>query len=720
MMILEPRYGDGVGTDFLSGLREENAALRQEIRVAHQAAEITARLVVEQFVKTDAILTQFQTTSSQLQAVLDAASRISIIATDLQGAITLFNRGAEHLLGYRAEEVVGRYTPLDFHMPEELAVRTTEVAAACNNVLQGMALFAYYADMGGSGILEWTYRRKDGSLVPVSLSITPLLGPDRVPVGYLGVAMDITPVKEAQERLHRANAELEAANRDLQKLDQLKSELLSSVSHELRTPLTSIRGFTQLIRREFERTFAPLAGEDDKLKRKGERIQENLDIILTESERLTRLINDVLDLAKIESGRAQWNDAPFPFHDAVAQAVNAVRGQFAEKTQVALHVALDPVLWEITADRDRLVQVMVNILNNAAKFTDRGEVRVVLGEEAPGWLRLDVIDTGRGFAAEDAEAIFDKFQQARHGDTLKDRPAGTGLGLSICREIVNHYGGRIWAMSQPGRGSTFSLALPASRLAVAPVVELPAEPGEERLAAIPDEEEAPPLVLVVDDDHGVLAYLGQLFQENGFGVVTATDGRAALEEASRHLPDLITMDLAMPVMDGCDAISRLRADPALRHIPIIVLTAMPGKDQAGGDLALNKPVDEESLLNGARLLTRRMRGSDATSVEPTLGGVPCLVLADPDVRMDVPVPATISTGEVFSCTREEMLARVRGGFQGLVVVPAELLYRLDNAFLGEIARLQVLILPMEKAGVASGGADRQTREGENDQDSDRG
>lgn len=673
----------------VTGLAEENALLRSEIRVAHQAAEISAQLVIAQFEKTEALLSRFQTTSNQLSAVLNAAQQISIIATDLEGTITLFNHGAERMLGYRADEMVGCHSPLTIHLEEEIRQRAAGLAVDGEPPPEGFALFARLAVDGGSGIQEWTYVRKGGERIPVHLSITPIYGGTREVTGYLGVAMDISELKAAQERLRCSYQELEEANRDLQKLDQLKSELLSSVSHELRTPLTSIRGFTQLIRREFARSFAVAegAGEPKQVTRSA-RILENLDIILVESERLTRLINDVLDLAKIESGRLEWHDDTFPVGMVVNQAVNAVRGQFDGKSGVALRSDLGTDPLTVTADRDRLVQVLVNLLNNAAKFTQQGEVVVAARRTGEGWVEVAVRDTGEGFPPEQAEAIFDKFQQVVHGDTLRDKPKGTGLGLSICREIVNHYGGRIWAVSEPGRGSTFTLALPPAGAGLMGEPPGAAGEGPSREQALPPLGAAGgehPLILVVDDDPGICRYLEELFQEHGYGVVRAGNGQEALEAARRHRPDLITMDLAMPVMDGRTAIHRLRADAGLSHIPIVVVSAVPGYEQAGGDMAMGKPVDEALLLNSCRLLLRGV----GTPVE----GTPCLVLAGPGAGEGVPVPASISTGEVCQCPREELLARVREGFNGLVVIPAEMVPQLDGEFLRAVIALQVLIVP---------------------------
>lgn len=261
-------------------------------------------------------------------------------------------------------------------------------------------------------------------------------------------------------RVHERTAELEAANARLQQLDTLKSDFLSAVSHELRTPLTSIRGFISLIEREFIRSFAEWADTDPVLRKKSRRIQDNLHIISLETERLTRLINDVLDLAKIESGRVEWRDETIHVTDCIHKAAATVSGLFAQKPEVRLQLDIAEALPAFIGDPDRMQQVLMNLLNNAVKFTDQGTVTVRAFLNAQQCLQIDIRDTGIGFAPEEAGTIFDRFQQARQGDTLMDRPKGTGLGLAISRDIVTRHGGRLWAQSMPGQGSLFSLTLP--------------------------------------------------------------------------------------------------------------------------------------------------------------------------------------------------------------------------------------------------------------------
>ncbi|AGW14909.1 putative multi-sensor signal transduction histidine kinase [Megalodesulfovibrio gigas DSM 1382 = ATCC 19364] len=300
-----------------------------------------------------------------------------------------------------------------------------------------------------------------------------------------GILQDITERKWAEEALARLNrrleqlveartrdlgqkaVELETANVRLLELDQMKTSFLTSVSHELRTPLTSILGFAKLIAKDFSRHFQGLAGDEGRLADRGRRILDNLEIIGLEGERLTRLINDLLDLAKIESGKMDWRDARIAPDTLVTQAVRAVSSQFAQKPDVRLVVEIAPALPELMVDPDRVTQVLINLLHNAIKFTTHGQVRLEAGMPRAGVLQLRVEDTGQGIHLADLERIFDKFYQVAGHDTRVAKPAGTGLGLAICRQIVEHYKGAIWAESAWGQGSAFIVELPVPDLEAA-------------------------------------------------------------------------------------------------------------------------------------------------------------------------------------------------------------------------------------------------------------
>jgi Na+/proline symporter/nitrogen-specific signal transduction histidine kinase len=252
-------------------------------------------------------------------------------------------------------------------------------------------------------------------------------------------------LEQKSRELEAATAQLRAANDRLKELDRLKDDFVSTVSHELRTPLTSIRAFSQILFND----------PDTDLPRR----KEFLGIILNESERLTRLINDVLDLAKLESGRAKWHVTTLDLRETIADAI-AATGQLFRERMIGIETCIAVDTASINADRDRLMQVLINLLSNAAKFcpVGSGHVEVAL-RRVDGFFQVDVADNGPGVAVDEQEFIFEKFRQA--GDTLTAKPQGTGLGLPISRQIVEHFGGRLWLRSVPGAGATFSFTLPA-------------------------------------------------------------------------------------------------------------------------------------------------------------------------------------------------------------------------------------------------------------------
>ncbi len=304
--------------------------------------------------------------------------------------------------------------------------------------------------------------------------------------GYQSVGKDISERKQAEDALAALNrqlegmvaertrelenkaAELEEAVERLQELDRMKSIFLSSVSHELRTPLTSMLGFAKLILKDFNKHFGAMGEGSPFLAAKGRRIVKNLDIIRHEGERLTRLVRDVLDLARIEDGRMQWREDVFPLRQLAEKAADAVRPMFSLNEDVAFKVRVDIPRTHIRADLDRLVQVLINLLNNAGKFTEKGSVQLDVFLSDEGTVRMVVSDTGPGILEEQKEKIFDKFFQARHNDTVNIKHKGAGLGLAISQNIVEHYQGSIRVESTVGKGSSFIVDLPKTLIVSKP------------------------------------------------------------------------------------------------------------------------------------------------------------------------------------------------------------------------------------------------------------
>ncbi|MFZ9002947.1 MAG: ATP-binding protein [Robiginitalea sp.] len=398
---------------------------------------------------------------------------------------------------------------------------------------------------------------------------------------------------ELYEEAKEAKARAEDAN-------EAKSAFLSTVSHELRTPLTSVLGFAKIIRKRLQdKIFPAVQSDDPKLKRTMDQVSENLNVVVSEGERLTSLINDVLDLAKIESGRMEWNMKPILIQDVIERAISATSSLFEEK-DLKLKKQIPQDLPLINGDADKLIQVVINLLSNAVKFTDKGTVSVEAYKDN-NQIVVEVQDTGMGVAEDDRHKIFERFRQA--GDTLTDKPKGTGLGLPICREIIEHHGGIIWMKSELGEGSTFFFSLP-----------LMAENGEQPveldriLKSLKKQithtssktAKETPTILVVDDDTPIRTLLNQELTDAGYHVREAADGKEALDSVRISKPDLIILDVMMPEINGFDVAAVLKNDPSTMDIPIIILSIVQDKERGyriGVDRYLTKPIDTEKLFH---------------------------------------------------------------------------------------------------------------------------
>ncbi len=379
--------------------------------------------------------------------------------------------------------------------------------------------------------------------------------------------------------------------------DAAKSSFLSTVSHELRTPLTSVLGFAKIIRRRLEERLFPLVPEGDrKIQQTKQQVMDNLNVVVSEGERLTKLIDDVLDLAKIEAGKFTWNMESVSVPDVIERATAATASLFEAK-KLTLVQNIESGLPAITGDRDRLIQVVINLISNAVKFTDAGSVTCSACLR-DGELVVSVADSGIGIAPADQPKVFEKFKQV--GDTLTDKPKGTGLGLPICKEIVEFHGGRIWVESESGKGSTFSFTLPLKAGVVTaprPIdIESLVRQLRENVATHHPRRES---ILVVDDDPNIRSLLQQEFVEAGYTVRLAENGRQALTLIREEAPGLVILDVMMPEMNGFDVAAVLKNDPATMDIPIIILSIVEDKERGfrlGVDRYLTKPIDTVSLF----------------------------------------------------------------------------------------------------------------------------
>lgn len=379
--------------------------------------------------------------------------------------------------------------------------------------------------------------------------------------------------------------------------DAAKSSFLSTVSHELRTPLTSVLGFAKIIRRRLEERIFPLVAEEDRrIQQTKRQVMDNLNVVVSEGERLTKLIDDVLDLAKIEAGKLTWNMETVSAAEVIERAVAATSSLLAAK-KLTLAQNVEPSLPNVTGDRDRLIQVVINLISNAVKFTDSGSITCAASLRS-GEIVMSVADSGIGIAPADQLKVFEKFKQV--GDTLTDRPKGTGLGLPICKEIVEYHGGRIWVESEPGKGSTFSFTLPVQSGAAPARRSLDIESLVRQLGEkVASQQPRGRSILVVDDDPNIRSLLQQELTEAGHAVRLAENGRQALALIREETPGLVILDVMMPEMSGFDVAAVLKNDPATMDIPIIILSIVEDKERGfhlGVDRYLTKPIDTASLF----------------------------------------------------------------------------------------------------------------------------
>jgi GAF domain-containing protein/CheY-like chemotaxis protein/ligand-binding sensor domain-containing protein len=416
--------------------------------------------------------------------------------------------------------------------------------------------------------------------------------------------------------LHNARLfeETQEARAAAEEANEAKSSFLSTVSHELRTPLTSVLGFAKIIKKRLEEKIFPLLKiEDNRTQRTVDQVAGNLNVVVAEGERLTTLINNVLDLAKIEAGKIEWHMETLNVPEIIERATAATASLF-DSSGLKLKNDVDTSLPEIVGDQDKMIQVVINLISNAVKFTDKGSVtcrakfhpeRSVEGQKN-GEIVVSIIDTGMGIAPEDQPKVFEKFKQV--GDTLTDKPKGTGLGLTICKEIVEHHGGRIWVESEIGVGSTFAFALPiksqteprpGGELAHVDFTALMAQLRQRVQTTAMKPKDGKPSILVVDDEASIRELLNQNLQEAGYQVRVASNGREAIEQVRREPPDLIILDVMMPEMNGFDVAAVLKNDPATMHIPILILSILQDRERGfrlGIDRYLTKPIDTEALF----------------------------------------------------------------------------------------------------------------------------
>ena len=434
---------------------------------------------------------------------------------------------------------------------------------------------------------ELDFCGRQGSVITVDFSIRPLQDAQGQVVLLIPEARDITAHKQMEAQLRASNDRLAEANRELSRATRLKDEFMATMSHELRTPLSSILGMAQALRHEI---YGALS----------DRQHHAIGIIERSGRHLLALINDVLDLAKIEAGKMDLRLAPLALGDLCDNSISLVQPQARQK-QIRINVHLNHLPAQIEADELRLKQALINLLDNAVKFTPvGGQVCLTVEPDPdpgpPDLLRFTVTDTGPGIDPANYIRMFESFVQL--DSSLTREHGGTGLGLALVKRIAEMHGGRVTIESQLGQGSQFSLHIPC------PPVARSAAQGAISVAPQPRQ---PPLpspkgsILVAEDNRANRNLLADMLHSLGYQVTTAQDGYDAIQQALAHPPDLILMDVQMPVMDGLEAMRHIRAHPALGQLPIVALTAlvMPGDRErclkAGATAYLVKPLPLDGL-----------------------------------------------------------------------------------------------------------------------------
>ena len=537
-----------------------------------------------------------------LQTAIFNSANFSSIATDAKGVIQIFNVGAERMLGYTALEVMNVITPADISDPEELIVRSKVLSAEFDTpITPGFEALVFKASRGIEDIYELTYVRKDKSRLPAMVSVTALRDANGAIIGYLLIGTDNTARKQVEAERVKLEQFLQQKNVELEEASRMKSEFLANMSHELRTPLNAIIGFSEILR-------DGLVGELT------EPQQRFIGDIFSSGNHLLSLINDILDLSKVEAGKMTLELESVEVWSLFANSLSIIREKAAAR-HIELSMDVPKELGSIQADARKVKQIVYNLLSNAVKFTvDGGQVKLAVSKvpradvgrvdgawnsrnfpladnDFANFLRISVTDTGIGIAPEGLEHLFNPFSQIDSG--LARKYEGTGLGLVLLKNLAELHGGSVAIESAVGEGSRFTVWLPLR----------PPKSARRTSAKVPTFNRASTpgvrTALVIEDDFKSADLVRVQLEAEGFEVLHAASAEAALVLAIQQPLALITLDIMLPNMDGWELLSRLKQVPELRRIPVVIISivADPSKGfSLGAAAVMQKPISRHELL----------------------------------------------------------------------------------------------------------------------------
>ncbi|MBC5765679.1 PAS domain-containing sensor histidine kinase [Ramlibacter sp. GTP1] len=504
---------------------------------------------------------QLRESEERFRLLVDSVRDYAIFMLDPQGIVRSWNVGAEAINGYKAGEIIGKHLSV-FYTAEDIAARKPEIE------LEVAATQGRATDEG------WR-KRKDGTLYWSNVAVTAIRNRDGELIGFAKVTRDMSELRRLQE---------------LELSSQRMNEFLAMLAHELRNPLAPIRNAVTIM--QLETLNNPV-------------LRNCRDVIDRQLTHVTRLVDDLLDIGRLTSGKITLRKELVPYADIVQRAVETAR-PVAEARRHTMTISLPPYPVHVNCDPTRISQVIQNLLVNAAKFTpEGGRIELSVVQES-GFVVTSVKDTGRGLEPHEISHIFQLFAQ---GEQVNPNESGLGIGLTLARSLVEMHGGTLDATSAGlGQGSTFTFRLPASKAVPASddeSVEAPKEPGRR--------------ILVVDDNRDAADSTTAILRLLGYQVEAAYEGQAALAAAARLKPDVVLMDLAMPGLDGFETRRMLKSMPSMEHVYTVAMTGFGNEDDkqrtraAGFDAHLTKPVELDGLIRLLNDAREQMHGGGASS-----------------------------------------------------------------------------------------------------------